>query len=83
MLSKQPGPGRTTQNSKGHRGSRQTSHRRTPQPKPTNGKGRRGRKDASALQDPTFYKADDGVIYRPGGTYFDVQEFDVKQAVLC
>ncbi len=30
--------------------------------------GRRGRKkDSSNLQDPTSYKSDDGVVYKPGG----------------
>lgn len=71
-LSKQTGSGRNTQNSKGHRGSSRLACRtRTPQPKPppSGRPGRRARKETNAFQDPTVYKADDGVVYRPGGTF--------------
>ena len=57
--------GRQTKNSNGNRRRKYPSiGRRTPVPK----SGRRGRKkDSSNLQDPTSYKSDDGVVYKPGG----------------
>lgn len=58
--------GRTTKNSSGNRGRKfNNAGRRTPVPRSG---GVRGRKKNG--QEPTFYKSDDGVIYRPGGELF-------------
>lgn len=63
--------GRNTQNSKGNRGTaRKTAAKKTPNSKPSNGRGRgrAGKKDGSHLQSPASYKAENGEVYKRGGT---------------
>lgn len=58
--------GRQTKNSSGNRRKKfPNAGRRTPVPKSST--VRRGRKKDSSLQDPSHYKAEDGVVYKPGG----------------
>ena len=62
--------GRNTQNSKGNRGcARKLPTKKTPNSKPTNGRGRgrTNKKDSSQLQSPPSYKAENGEVYKRGG----------------
>lgn len=62
--------GRNTQNSKGNRGcARKLPTKKTPNSKPTNGRGRgrTSKKDSSQLQSPPSYKAENGEVYKRGG----------------
>ena len=67
--------GRNTQNSKGNRGTtaRKAAAKKTPNSKPSNGRsrggGRAGKRDSSQLQSPASYKAENGEVYKRGGTH--------------